>query len=199
MLVFNFMNTNKNVNMKKRILYISILSSVMMMAVSCSKETLSPVPTTSISDANAFATADRILGQVRSLYAGVRSGSFYGGRYIIYNDVRADEFINELANVVTGYDVWNGTMNNSSTNSVVSLWGQAYFTINLCNVFLDGMAASGNTVVGTALAANYNAEAKLVRAICCYSLLQLYAIQVQAIMILRAAALHRFTSRCLMI
>ncbi len=161
--------------MKKKILYITMLSSVMMMAVSCSKETLSPVPTTSISDANAFATTDRILGQVKNLYAGMRSGSFYGGRYIIYNDIRADEFINELTNVVTGYDVWNGTMNNSSTNSVVSLWAQAYFTINLCNVFLDGMAASGNTVVGSTLAANYNAEAKMVRAICYYSLLQLYA------------------------
>ena len=161
--------------MKKSILYIGMLSSMMMTAVSCTKETLSPVPSTSFSDATAFATPDRVLGQVKGLYGGMRSGSFYGGRYIIYNDIRGEDFINELTNVVTGYDVWNGTMNNSSTNSVQSLWSQAYFTINNCNVFLDGMAKSGSAVVGTALSANYIAEAKFVRAICYYSLLQLYA------------------------
>jgi hypothetical protein len=37
------------------------------------------------------------------------------------------------------------------------------------------MAAGGNTVVGSALANNYNAEARFVRAVSYYSLLQLYA------------------------
>jgi starch-binding outer membrane protein, SusD/RagB family len=160
----------------KKIILISSLVAVLTMAVSCSKESLSPIPTTSISDASAYATPDRILGQVRSLYGSLRSGSFYGGRFIIYNDIRADEFINELTNVVTGFDVWNGTMGNNSTNSVVNLWSQAYFTINLCNVFIDGMAANGGaSVVGAATATNYLAEARTVRAICYYSLLQLYA------------------------
>ncbi len=161
--------------MKTKIIYITLLSSVMMLAVSCSKETLSPIPTTSISDASAFATSDRILGQVKSLYGGLRSGSFLGGRYLIYNDIRAEEFINELTNVVTGYDVWNGTMNNSSTNSVVSLWSQAYSTINQANLFIDGMNAGGNKVVTATQATNYVAEARFVRAVCYYSLLQLYA------------------------
>lgn len=160
--------------MKKVIIYIGLITA-MTAATSCHKEYLSPVPTTSISSASAFATSDRILNQVRGLYSGMRSGAFYGGRYLIYNDIRADEFINELTNVVTGLDVWNGTQNNSSANSVISLWAQAYFTINICNVFLDGMAAGGNTVVGTSLAANYNAEAKFIRAVSYYSLLQLYA------------------------
>jgi starch-binding outer membrane protein, SusD/RagB family len=160
--------------MKKNIFYISVLSFVMMIT-SCNKDGLSPIPTTSISDASAFASSDRISGMVKSIYGNMRAGSFYGGRYTIYNDIRADDFINELTNVVTGYDVWNGTQNNSSTNSVVSLWSQAYYTINLCNVFLDGMNGGGNTVVGTALAANYAAEARLVRAMSYYALLQLYA------------------------
>lgn len=162
-------------NMKKNIIYIGLLSTVMLGAVSCTKETLTPAPTTSLSDITAFATPDRILGQVKSIYANMRSGSFYGGRYIIYNDIRAEEFINELTNVVTGYDVWNGTMNNSSANSVQNFWGQAYFTINLANVFIDGMNKGGTAVVGTATAANYIAEARLVRAVSYYSLLQLYA------------------------
>lgn len=160
--------------MKKTIIYIG-LGLTMMASTACHKDYLNPVPTTSISSASAFATPDRVLNQVRGIYGGMRSGAFYGGRFLIYNDIRADEFINELTNVVTGLDVWNGTQNNSSANSVQSLWSQAYFTINLCNVFLDGMTAGGNTVVGAALASNYNAEARFVRAVSYYSLLQLYA------------------------
>ncbi|MDE3249264.1 MAG: RagB/SusD family nutrient uptake outer membrane protein, partial [Bacteroidota bacterium] len=160
--------------MKKVKIYIG-LGLVVLLSASCHKDYLTPVPTTSISSSSAFSTPDRVLNQVRSLYGGMRSGSFYGGRYQIYNDIRADEFINELTNVVTGFDVWNGTANNSSANSVQSLWAQAYFTINICNLFLDGMASTGNTVVGSTLAANYNAEARFVRAVSYYSLLQLYA------------------------
>jgi hypothetical protein len=104
----------------------------------------------------------------------MRSGQFYGGRYVIYNDIRADEFINELTNGVTGLELWNETQNNNNAQ-VLGLWAQAYFTINLCNVFLDGMASTGTAVVGTALSNNYIAEARFVRALCYYSLLQLYA------------------------
>jgi hypothetical protein len=161
--------------MKKIFTYTFLVASLGM-SVSCSKETLYPIPTTSISNASAFSTADRIQGQVRSLYAGLRAGSFFGGRFLVYNDIRAEEFINETTNVVTGFDVWNGTMGNNSTNSVVNLWSQAYYTINLCNVFIDGMAANGGaSIVGAAVATNYIAEARAVRAICYYSLLQLYA------------------------
>lgn len=166
--------TIKCCKMKKTINYIG-LGLVLLLSASCHKDYLTPAPTTSISSSSAFSTPDRVQNQVRSLYSGLRSGSFYGGRYQIYNDIRADEFINELTNVVTGFDVWNGTANNSSANSVQSLWAQAYFTINLCNLFLDGMNSTGNTVVGSTLAANYNAEARFVRAVSYYSLLQLYA------------------------
>lgn len=160
--------------MKRLFLYASLLMVVIVPA-SCDKEdNLYPIPTTSISDASAFASPDRILNQVRGLYATMRNGAFYGGRYLIYNDIRGEEFINELTNDVTGLSVWSHTMNNS-TNNVKDLWAQAYFVINRANVFLDAMAAGGNDVAGPALSANYNAEARLIRALSYYSLLQLYA------------------------
>ena len=158
--------------MKYKIFYITLLAGVVL--TSCKKEKVFPSPTTAISNTSAFASADRILNQVRSLYGGVRSGQFYGGRYVIYNDIRADEFINELTNGVTGLELWNESQNNNNAQ-VTGLWSQAYFVINLCNVFLDGMAGGGNAVVGDVLAKNYNAEARFVRAFCYYSLLQLYA------------------------
>src|SRR5690349_11009599 len=123
--------------MKKKIIYLFIVTGAVLMS-SCHKELLTPSPTTSISNTSAFATPDRILNQVRGLYAALRNGQFYGGRYPVYNDIRADEFINELTNGVTGLEVWAGTQNNNNAQ-VTGLWSQAYFVINLCNVFLDGM------------------------------------------------------------
>jgi hypothetical protein len=55
------------------------------------------------------------------------------------------------------------------------MWSAAYSTINVCNLFIDGMAAKGTSVVGTTLSNNYVGEAKLVRALCYYILLQHYA------------------------
>ena len=96
-----------------------------------------------------------------------------GGRYYIYNDIRGEEFINMLTNGVTGLQTQPHL--NSNANEVVNLWSAAYFAINSENLFLDGMTAKGNTVVGTALAANYNGEARFLRGLAYFELLQLYA------------------------
>jgi hypothetical protein len=55
------------------------------------------------------------------------------------------------------------------------MWSSAYYAINVCNLFIDGMAAKGTSVVGTTLSNNYLGEARLVRALCYYTLLQYYA------------------------
>lgn len=142
---------------------------------SCKRDLLSPVPQTSITDATAFDTPARIAQQVNSLYQALKNGNFHGGRFQIYGDIRGEDFLNETTNGVTGYDVWLLNPLGTSQNSIKNLWSQAYFTINLCNLFIDGMVAKGNTVVGAALAANYTGEARLIRALCYYSLLQFYA------------------------
>lgn len=141
---------------------------------SCNKDLLNPVPQTSISDVSAFDRADRIANQARGLYATLKGGPFYAGRYVVYGDIRGEDFINETNNNITGADVWNLNVTNSST-PVVGLWSQAYTTINNCNLFIDGMNAKGTSVVGTTLGNNYIAEARLIRALSFYSLLQYYA------------------------
>ena len=161
--------------MKKYLLY-TVLAALGMQFTSCVKETyLNPVPTNSISAETAFDSKDRIEGQVRAIYASIKNAGMYGGRYQIFNDIRGEEFSNDRTNVVTGFDIWNYTPSNSSTNSVLNHWSRAYYVINLANVFIDGMASKGTTVVGTALAGNFVAEARLLRALSYYSLLQLYA------------------------
>lgn len=155
--------------------YIISLSFCVLLSVSCKKDLLTPVPQTSIADITAFDTPDRILNQVRSMYQALKNGNYYGGRFIVWGDIRGEDFINETTNGVTGFDVWNLNPTGTSQNSVKNLWAQAYLTINNCNLFIDGMAAKGTSVVGTTLSNNYLGEARLIRALSYYSLLQLYA------------------------
>lgn len=162
--------------MKVQLKYFWALCTVGLLSTSCKREFLDPIPQTSITDATSFDTPDRILNQVRSMYAALKNGNFYGGRFLVYGDIRADDFLNETSNNVTGYDVYNLNPTNTSQNSVKNLWSQAYYTINLANLFIDGMAAKGTAIVGQATANNYLGEAMLIRALSYYSLLQLYAL-----------------------
>lgn len=160
--------------MKKRNLYITTLATIAVMSGSCKRDLLNPVPQTTVSAENAFDTPFRVESQAVSLYGSLKSGSLLGGRYLVYGNIRGEDFLNETSNLVTGSDVWNMNVANSTT-SVKTLWSQGYLTINRCNVFIDGMAAKGAAVVGAESAAGYVAEARLIRGLVYYSLLQLYA------------------------
>jgi hypothetical protein len=143
---------------------------------SCQKDLLNPVSQTAVSDQGGqpFSTAARIQSQVLSLYGNLRNGQFLGGRFQVYNDVKAENWLNVSGNQITASNTWSQSVNTTS-DEVKNLWSQAYYDINLCNLFIDGMATTGTAVVGTTLAGNYIGEAKFIRALCYYSLLQLYA------------------------
>lgn len=136
-------------------------------------ELLNTVPDTSISAGNAFKTPARILGLVNGAYDGVKSASFYGGRYLLYLDVRGEEFINITANSFTGFESWNNTYTSGSSD-VNNLWGAAYTAINLSNILIDGLSVSTG-VISDSLKTQYTAEAKFLRALSYYSLVTIYA------------------------
>jgi hypothetical protein len=160
--------------MKKQIIYL-IVGVGLFVISSCRRELLSPIPQTSVTDATAFDTPGRIANQVNSLYGAMKAGAFYGGRAQVAGDIRGEDFINETTNLVTGADVWLLNATGTSQNFVKNMWSQAYYVINLTNLFIDGMNAKGTTVVGAALGNNYIAEARLVRAIAYMKLLEHYA------------------------
>lgn len=151
--------------MKKHFKYIITFCLGLVMMTSCKKELLSPIPQTSVIFETAFDTPARVANQVNSLYASLKSGTFYGGRAQIAGDIRGEDFINETTNLVTGADVWQLNATGTSQNFVKNLWSQAYNVINNCNLFIDGMATKGTSVVGATLSNNYLGEAKLIRAI----------------------------------
>lgn len=159
----------------KNFKYFSLLLMVAVYAISCTKTVdLNPVPTTLIADAAAFETPARISNQINGLYATFKGTGLWGSDYILYSEARAGEFISTNQNPLQGGLTYM-MLTDPGTTDVNIVWQQAYQTINACNVFLEGMDASGKKVVGDSLYNNYTAEAKVLRAVTYYSLLQLYA------------------------
>ncbi|MCJ7447287.1 MAG: RagB/SusD family nutrient uptake outer membrane protein [Bacteroidales bacterium] len=163
----------------KNILKFLVFIFVTLLPGSCSKDNLDPVPKTSISDLTAFDTKDRIVGQVNGLYDRMKNGQYRGGRFLIYNDIRANDFDNMLANGVTGYQTWQNNVT-ESTNEVNGLWSAVYAAVNGINVFIEGLDASRLDPVKAAAITEaeyqqYKGEALTLRALCYFDLLQLYA------------------------
>lgn len=166
----------KNITVKARkhyLLKVAFLALPFTFTACDVDELLNPVPETSISDVNAFDTPERILGQVNGLYRAVKDGQFYGGRIIVYNDIRGEEYINRLTNGVTGLQTWQHNLN-AGTNEVQNLWGSAYASINRINVFLKGLDDNA-AKIDPVLLAQYRGEAKFLRALAYHSLITLYA------------------------
>lgn len=159
-----------NLSNKRRLL-IAVMIPLLGM-VACQKD-LETTPQTSIDEQFAFDTPERIQGQINSLYDAIKSGNFLGGRFLINNDIRGEEFINMKSNGVTGLFVWNHGLT-SSTPEVENLWSAAYGAINRVNIFLKGLDDNASKIDPTMMP-KYKAEAKFVRAISYFDLVTMYA------------------------
>lgn len=163
----------KSKNYKKSIQKAFIIAPfVALLLAGCSDNALDTVPETSISTETAFSTPAKILAQVNGLYGQFSNPSLYGGRFIIFNEQRGNEFSQNDGNNSTGANVWNQSIT-SSGDFVNSVWSVAYTAINFSNILIDNLATS--TVVTEDLRKNYIAEAKFIRAISYLSLVQTYA------------------------
>jgi len=159
--------------MKKYMFKLAIVGGLTMILFSCQKSTLNPTSTTALSDQTAFQTLDRIDAQVKGIYSAIKSGQLLGGRYFLYQDARPENFLSDDGNRVTIRAPWEFSLG-SSDDECRNLWSNAYTTINRANLFLDGMEAGGKTVAG-AKANEFMGEARLLRALSYYCLIQLYA------------------------
>ena len=158
---------------RKQLYKLALLGALVGVNTACRKDLLNTVPLTNISDLTAFDTPDRILAQVNGLYASAKVGTFLGGRYILYNEIRGDEFIQTKSNTVTGLNTWAQSVN-SSTTEVTDTWSNPYTVINKVDVFLAGLDANKAKVSAT-LYTQYTAEAKFLRALCYYDLVKVFA------------------------
>ncbi|MFD2598957.1 RagB/SusD family nutrient uptake outer membrane protein [Sphingobacterium corticis] len=139
---------------------------------SCKSESgLYPIPETSISDQNVFDTPARIEGLVNGIYRNLKAASLYGGRYLLYQDVRGEEFINVTANSYTAYESWNNSYS-SGSNDINNLWTGAYATINSANIVIQGL--ENTEVISREAASAYIGEAKFLRALAYFSLITVF-------------------------
>lgn len=166
-------NFQINTYTKKIIFVFALVLPMLGFVSSCKKDFLLKKPELNLLDQDAFANPTRILAQVNGLYTSVKSGNFLGGRYQIYNDIRGEDFVNRLSNGVTGYTVYQAT-NNNSDNNVTNLWTYGYLTINRVNLFLQGLSQNPG-ILSAAIQSNYEGEAKFVRALSYFSLIQIFA------------------------
>lgn len=151
---------------------LTILAILTSFLTSCQGDFLDTVPSTSISETEAFNTPGKIQGQVNNLYAQLQNPNFYGGRYIVFNEQRGDEFGQNDGNAATGSAVWN--QNVATTNEYINnVWSAAYTAINASNILINKLAST--KVVSDSVAKLYTAEAKYVRALSYLSLVQTYA------------------------
>lgn len=162
----------KNLQYFTRSIVTPALLSLLALLPACTKNLLTPTPTTTLSDATAFSTPEKIAAGVNALYAQVENASFYGGRFIIFNEQRGDEFSQNDGNNSTGANVWNQTIT-SSGDFVNAVWTAAYAAINSANIILANIATT--SVISDSLRSNYTGEAKFIRAFCYFSLVQMYA------------------------
>ncbi len=119
-----------------------------------------------------------MVAQVNGMYASVKSGAYLGGRFQVYGDLRGDNFIPNSSNLVTNFATWNHT-EVSSTNEVQNFWGAVYASINVINVFMDGLKTNwdGGKLTGKITQAEYDqymSEALTLRAMCYFDLLRMY-------------------------
>lgn len=146
--------------------------SLVIALIACNDDFLNTVPRTTVSEDVAYSTPGRLLAQVNNLYGQVQNATFYGGRFLVFNEQRGDEFGQNDGNAATGSAVWN--QNVASTNEFINnVWSSAYTAINASNILIAKL--NGTTVVPDSVAKMYVAEAKFVRALCYLSLVQTYA------------------------
>jgi tetratricopeptide (TPR) repeat protein len=137
----------------------------------CGEEFLDKEPPLYFSEGEVFADAEKMEGNVLSLYAGLKNNSFFGGRIVLIVDNMGDDVINVSNNGVEMYATYEGKVGlNTQENN--DFWQIAYRAINRCNTFLKLLEES-KELAGDKYD-RYVAEAKFVRAVAYFYLHQIY-------------------------
>lgn len=145
----------------------ALFLSALLAASSCN--VLNQDPPTALSVNDAFANADRIDKSALGMYDGLQNAEFYGGRVLIYGDVRSDD--EDYASYFGAISDFTATSANAYASNA---WYGGYRTIFAANQFIQNLAANPGKV-DQATTDRYNGEAKFIRAITLFQLCNLYA------------------------
>ncbi|RFP65288.1 RagB/SusD family nutrient uptake outer membrane protein [Hymenobacter lapidiphilus] len=126
-------------------------------------------PPAALTTAQAFANPDRIAKSAVGMYDQLQDANFMGGRALIYSDVRSDD--TNPAPFFGGISTFTAIANDGT---VTAAWTGGYRTLYGANFFLQQIEANtGKT--SPALEAQYIGEAKFIRAVVYFQLVNLFA------------------------
>lgn len=150
-------------------IYKAMLLGIVLSATSCGKQ-LFEDPYAYLSPEQAFSTPDRIAKSATGLYDALQNLEFLGGRALIYADIRGAD---------CGVNTFFGNMPQFSTllssDATIRLAYQGgYRTINETNLFIENLTAKPG-VVSASEEAQYFGEAKFIRALTYFYLVNLWS------------------------
>jgi starch-binding outer membrane protein, SusD/RagB family len=137
-------------------------------ATSCDK-VLDQTPPAALTQEDAFANADRIQKSAVGMYDQLQNAEFLGGRALIYSDIRSDD--TNPAGFFGGIGTFNALANDGT---VTNAWTGGYRTLYGANFFLQQLAKNPGKVA-PAVEQNYIGEAKFIRALVYFHLVNLFA------------------------
>lgn len=156
--------------MKPRYMVLGLMIAGSMFSTSCKKSDLFLPTQSSISQTDAFSSADRIEKSSVGMYDALQNQNFFSGRILIYADIRG---LDAIPNTFFGQMGFYSTTN--STDGTVALaWQAGYRTIYQSNLFLAGFTPN-MALVTQAKADQYVGEAKFIRSLCYFYLVSLWA------------------------
>jgi hypothetical protein len=137
----------------------------------CGEDFLDKEPPLYFSEREVFADAEKIEGNMVSLYAAIKDNYIFGGRLVLVVDNMGDDVINVSNNGVELYNTYENKVGlNTQENN--NFWESAYLAVNKCNTFLK-LIDENRELAGDKYD-RFVAEARFVRAIVYYYLHQLY-------------------------
>lgn len=141
----------------------------LLLATASGCDVLNQDPPTALTEADAFANADRIGKTAVGMYNALQNAEFLGGRALIYGDIRSDD--TNQAGFFGNVSTFNQLPNDGiATNA----WTGGYRTLYTANYFLQGIQQNTGKVPAD-VEAQYIGEAKFIRALTYFHLVNLFA------------------------
>jgi hypothetical protein len=162
-------------------LSIAFIFFVSLVFTSC-KEKLDLAPFTQIDGGTAYATPERCLLALNGVYDAAQSGVYdplngtatsvrgypFGAAALEQEDMRGEDMVNVATFFAISYQA---TYNTTSPNNV-NMWKELYALINKANISIDGFrGAASQGVITAAVASQYEAECRFLRAMAHHELL----------------------------
>jgi starch-binding outer membrane protein, SusD/RagB family len=149
-------------------LFLSTLAVASVLFTSCSKVN-DQQPYASLIPKDAFSNPDRIEKSAVGMYDALQNAEFLGGRVLIYSDIRGND-VN-----IASYFGNIPTFDMLSSNAIAfNCWSGGYRTVYESNFFSDNLKEN-ESVIGAAAATSYYGEAKFIRALSYFYLVNTYA------------------------